>query len=58
MINAHDASETLPCGCIVTLPAPGHRHTKLCALHRQEAFAPRGAAVYPVLGTKPEWDDV
>lgn len=69
MISAHDASELLQCGCLVMLLRPGHTHTKLCAAHRQEAFAPpRGkpdlgavlvpAAVLESETPKPEWDDL
>jgi hypothetical protein len=27
------ASQTQPCGCIVSNPHPGHTHTKLCPEH-------------------------
>jgi hypothetical protein len=35
-----------PCGCIETVN-PGHVHTKMCYIHRLEAFLPRGQVTEP-----------
>jgi len=35
------ASQTQPCGCIVSTPHPGHTHTKLCPEHFVLSFEDR-----------------